>query len=104
MVIEHDAYTSALFVGCAPSTLDKNSVYVCVSITGLDVVGETGVGVEYANEVLDELDEEHKDGGTFALEEDDVDEGGVGMVVTSGGAEEGGRELCVHALSVRKGE
>lgn len=49
MVIEHDAHpllldeVSALFVGCAPGTVDMNSVCVCVSITGPDVVSDTGV-------------------------------------------------------------
>ena len=51
-----------------------------MSITGPDVVSETGVGVEYANEVPDELKEEHKDGGAVVLEEDEVDKDGGDMV------------------------
>ena len=61
MVIGQDAHPFLLdevFVGSALSMLDMNSVDVCVSITGPDVVGETGVEVEGGNEVLDEREEE----------------------------------------------
>ena len=60
MVIEHDAHpllldeVSALFAGCALFTLDMNSVYACVSITGPDVASDTGVEVVRGNEVLEE--------------------------------------------------
>ena len=82
IVIEHNAHpllldeVSTLFVGCALSTFDMNSVYVCVCITEPDVIGETGVEVERGNEVLDECEEEDEDGGAFVLEQNEVDEAG----------------------------
>ena len=107
MVMKHDAHpllldeVAALFVGCAPSTLDMNLVDVCVSIAApvllvVDsrvVVGATGVAVEGGDVVLDELEEEVEGGGAFVLVEEvdvDVGGGGVGVVVTGGGDEEGG--------------
>jgi len=57
MVIEHNAHpllldeVSTLFVGCALSTLDMNSIYVCVCITEPGVIGETGVEVEPGSDV-----------------------------------------------------
>lgn len=73
MVIKHDAHpllldkVSALFMGCAPSTLDMNSVYVCeYRRTGRHrFIGDTGLEVEDGNEVLDELEKEDEDGAAF---------------------------------------
>jgi len=60
MVIEEDAHPflpGEVFASCALSTLDMKSVYVCVSVTGPDVFGETGAEVEDANEVLEKREE-----------------------------------------------
>ena len=98
MVIKHDAHpllldkVSALFMGCAPSTLDMNSVYVCeYRRTGRHrFIGDTGLEVEDGNEVLDEREKEDEDGAAFVLKKDQVDKSGGGMFVTGGGAAKGG--------------
>ena len=93
MVIKHNAHpllldeVFTLFVGCALSMLNMNSIYICVRITEPDVIGETGVEVECSNEILDECEEEDE---AFMLEEDEMEEGSGGMVVTGNGTKEGG--------------